>query len=1478
MGNPSAFHWGTGKKAFTLALAFLWPFLAPKAQVLDLDLSRNKAVILSGERVYSLFLDPKNAKILPLENHFVIFDRSTQELVWVSFEDLLARRHYHRTRGVLALETAQISLAGEFPSGGGVWDVGVWDSRSVSTFILAQKGPPGKMRIKSLRFAKSSPPPRGEGASREKNPLPPPMVRALVGKEQSIWGSGPIAVLRDPRSGTPVLLSWDETHHLLHEYDLSPEGRMDFKGSLPLEGLPEGAKVEVLNASLSRNHHFELMVGGEKRSFSLTRLSMARSMKRAEVVSAVVNERANSWTKSLLFLGLMNQAVDSLDRAFGNRWISAEQIANDPEMNPLSKRVDVKELLGELRREKILPEQAVEELERKHFLNSTSGKKWFASAAALMGIYGVNKARKASPALGAAFDALNIRIRSTLVASLQRLGLSQDRITKISQRVDRKQRHLRGWMLRHHYNDQLPKRDIKKVEKSLMKICKKLKTPGANEILGKIIVNRKLKSFGQRSKTIIDLAHSPAMDNLIDEFTQRFVQNSSIRKLRAKLRQGLASMEEGPHWTKTAGIYFGRRLEKILAKTNSLTPVHRLQITMERLNILEQHVEVSKRVTRLKGEVIFIDKMSAKRAGRGMMKSRSSSPTARSEKDIEYLGISGKEAILNRAVKAQKKAKALGLSQKYTTLSQRMTSALEKLEGLEAQVAMLSTKGKVHPFFDFWAKSIVLPYARYILPEKKFYHSKNPKVRKLADWLKHHARRDYVKSLQPGKYENITVTGENARLGFGMWVSDTVLDVFSQSLARINSVDSKERLWGDSPYHLDFMPGEKVYGPHFDLIGNALTGIPWWLLSMPINFSRFNYSYGKSSRMSYFHRMKDELKRGFNPVNIIYGYPKLWFAWWLTGQSTMYDYRKRAGDDVDPTILAQIQKDLDDRLWSPRSTIEKRFYMNIVDNLIVMPQFYMREELGKFLKLTGGTKTAFFLNNFIVPFTTSFYFHKWWADYFGTTNPNMIKILRRFNADGILNKIDEDGMTDLKSWSVHEAVTFSTLITLFEMRKLEKEIPFPQDDVVAMANWYGMLYARLLRGRPLPEESQSKDFSALLSERVKIRDHSGMGLPFEYEDEARDFLAMIDQIQSMTRQYSIEKSKRKVYLLATDQSAKKILQHNLKAALDDVAKVQGKLAQTLRVLKENGEEFKDLQRTDVNVAIVDTVILTDVLFSGVISNLAGKTLGGIGQVKALKPSLGRVQVRLGQHLKKWGRKAALPALLASIPLYFWLGDQIEGHGEIQKIHGDLLEELQDILFQLTRSLISAQLALTYDGKEIDEKSREIFEGYRKQLIDKEQTLREVLRVTKDRNEVLQKERLYRIPQILSDYAPIGAGIGLSWMGGHWLLSKVSKRLIHPMSDRFAPGLVKFSALVWLGSSQIYNGIEKEILLTSYDFFKFHTVYRQTLFEKYLIECILEGKQDSIDWQRDVVEKSLEDKFLDETTFYKNRLLEILKNK
>ena len=316
--------------------------------------------------------------------------------------------------------------------------------------------------------------------------------------------------------------------------------------------------------------------------------------------------------------------------------------------------------------------------------------------------------------------------------------------------------------------------------------------------------------------------------------------------------------------------------------------------------------------------------------------------------------------------------------------------------------------------------------------------------------------------------------------------------------------------------------------------------------------------------------------------------------------------------------------------------------------------------------------------------------------------------------------------------------------------------------------------------------------------------------------------------------------------------------------------------------------------------MVDALILTDFLFSGSLGDISrwmgkisskasllssrslfsapyssslrrGRTVGHLGR------QLATVQVQFQGWLKKLTQRLKIPVGLATIPLYFWIEKQIKGHGKMQRQHADLLQELQDILFRLTYHLTTVQVALAYDGEQINSTVKSSLQKYQKELAFKTESLRLVLKETKDHNKVLQEGRIYRVPHIVNDYAPIGAAMGVGWIGVRWLLFKNTRGFVTRMTDQFAPGMIKGSALAWILGGPLAENIKQEVMLTAYDFFKLNKAYYQSLLEQNLIRHVLENDVTTIDWEKDVVARALEDETLKETMFYQNEIMELLEN-
>ena len=1534
----------------TLGVSPLWA-----TQVIGVDQAQNGVTLLEGEQTYTTAFGKGSGKILPLENHLVIFDRSRQQLLWMGFEDVSHREQGAREAttfpSALSLPTLAVPIGDEFPEGGAT-DVAVWKIRDMSVFILSQKSPTeeGKIAVKTLSFITPMPLPPNEGPGAEAeqaqgfNPPPSPVTVALSGEEETLMGTGPVAVASDPQSGTPLLLSWDESTGLLHEYNISPRGKMDFRGSLKLQGVKD---VEMLSPSQSRSDKFDIISEGKRQSFSLLRLHIGRSLQRVELTSAVLNETGNLWTKQLLLWGLMGQVVDFLDRAYGNEWITLEELEANEELNllPSSPRPQgVKATLEKLVQEGFITQLEYEELERERFLESSRGRRWAYITGSLLvillfkkhklKIYNALRGRKGAPPppqQERLYTRAIEKISSIIAGSLGFIGLSPERAArvsssvqsagnsvqkaanKVSSSINRQQTGYRGRLLRRHYNGLLPVRLIKKLEKSLIKITRRLKTPEAEEVLAAVRANRKIKDLKQRSENLVELTQSPRIDDLITQYTDRFVLPSRTLQFRQKLGQRVKDWKRtadeyatrkqalpyrGPrdprreaaeiaHWTRELRSYFGAQMLRAV-KAATLPPTANIQITMDKLKTLERQVEVSLEISRIKGEVLSVLNWAKRgRRPRGIEEKVSRSDEAT---DV-YLNITGREAILSKAQEAQKAAVAMGFSGKYTTIVERMTRSLDELARLDKDISFFTTKGKVWPPFDFWAYKVMPVYNRYFLPEKLFYQSQNPRVRRLADGITKQMRRDYIRL--PGKIEPVVVKGEDVRLAFSTGIADIGGDVLSQHRARKDAIDPKERIFGNSPYHIDFTPGEGTGGIHFDLVGSTLLGIKGWALGMPLGYARMRYNHGSSGAITYMDRMKDGIIKGYHYGNIAWGTAQSWPAWWLSKRWVTHDYRKKAGDNYDPDFLNKLEEDLGDRLTSVKSVVERNLYNTVVGALYISPQYYMQQELSRFLPKMLGSRVGWladkFVSLFVMPYTTGLFYHRWWVDYFGTDNPTMIEILRQFNADGLLDKIDEDGFTDLRTWTLHEVTTLANLVTLFEAHKLEQETPFPEDNVADGARWYANLYARMMNGHPPPTEFGFDEDPEQLSEflsRVKVGKSEGEeSLPFEHEEAAAEFLSRLKQIESRTREYSLAKeSQRTVFLRPTPKSPEDILQQNLEAALDDAAMVQERLVETLRVLNENRKDFIQLKRSMNTLAIVDTLILADFLFSGAVTNFVASTPNAVlswpSKMKKLttniRPPINRVMGRFNEWTQKVVRRWGLPAALSSIPLYFWLSKHAEAHGNIQGLHAGLLEELQDILFQLTYELTNAQLALAYDGEVLSAETRTTLGKYQNELEEKEDVLRELLQHTERRSRSLQgRNPLYRAPKVLAKYSPVGIGMGASWLGVRWLLFKGSKGFVPRMVDPFAKGLVKVSALFWFGFSPIANGIEQEILLTSNDFFKLNKAYYQTLMEKNLIQQALEGKSDTINWERDVMEKALQDEVMQETLSYQNELMKLL---
>ena len=199
-----------------------------------------------------------------------------------------------------------------------------------------------------------------------------------------------------------------------------------------------------------------------------------------------------------------------------------------------------------------------------------------------------------------------------------------------------------------------------------------------------------------------------------------------------------------------------------------LPPTAHIQVNIEKLRTLERQIEVSTHVARLKGEVLNI--LDWAKNGRppkvdldlpiNVRKGRRR--RLRTAEDVEYLNITGRDAILGRAREAQASAKALGLSDGHTSVADRMAVKLDELAQLDSEISLFATKGRSLPCL-ICGLTGPSPRTTATVSGNWFYESQRPGFRRAADMVNRRMRMDYIR-LPGGQTEKIAVTGENVSM------------------------------------------------------------------------------------------------------------------------------------------------------------------------------------------------------------------------------------------------------------------------------------------------------------------------------------------------------------------------------------------------------------------------------------------------------------------------------------------------------------------------------------------------------------------------------------------------------------------------------------------------------------------------------------------------------------------------------------------
>lgn len=1213
---------------------------------------------------------------------------------------------------------------------------------------------------------------------------------AIKGGAKDLAGDGEITVIRDPNNGDGLLLSLDQKNALLHAYNLKNPLRPQYSESFQLD--IKGQSNLKFNNESHTGTSFQLQNHNKTLNYSIYELRAKARIQRANALINLEKEvRGNSWIKNFLFLGLFNGVISFLEDGLNNSDITIEKYEDDPILKKLANSVLDEEVFEFLEVNRLLSSEEINKYRLEYNLNKADGGKWFFTVAVLVGTLKFLKIKSKAPSINAAVSHYKKSVYQFSKKLINPNTVLGKKVITVGQNVEKIQLALRSKLIKNYYNMEYPAHAI-------LTLRKQLKNAG-------MITSSEVRNIAK-------LGYQ-------EQF--RFLRSVAEKKL-------------------TSGYKVSN--EKLLKQINE---------SLEMTEVFVKKVELNKKFRSLKSQVLaLLKKHHPDYKGISL----------KSDDMVAYILATDMPTVMAKADDLQKLLKNIkGYKYKdHLKLGDKIESVIKELGDVNKSIQGFGTEGKVAKVWDRWA-AFTQSYSRFFLPEK--FLKKDNYVSK---FLNEHTRLDAVK-VGKGNVEYVKISGEHAKSAFWLGVTDTIGETISQSIARSTLVDPNERSIGSGDNHLElFSLNGKDYGVHFDLIVHDLSNLVGWWLGMPLGLAKSGMSFGAKGKVSLSKRLFDSVKKGFNPVNYAYGQGTLALpVLRLTSWMLELDYLQDHQDNFDEEQYQKFKQRIDSRLTSFSSFAERKMLGTVVNLPYVNPQFFMQAEFDKIARsLFNSSRPGTMVSALVMPLTSGFFPNRAYGEYFGTNNPYMISLLRKFGAEGILDKIDVNGFTDINSWTETEKSSFYNIMLSLEMAKLAKSKPLSRTASIEEQTEWFLTVGKNLFGENFTD-MEMEDFNP----RIKIADSESNPLKFRYANEAKE---IVDQIEAIKKQTTILPFIKQPLTENSVMIVRKIEQESSATSfkdLNEVISIQAKLKDAIEALNVNQGNLTQKQKVAISIAIYDTLHLLNSflmnnqmvdksagLISPIVSkierfyyrikntrvynndswvNFRQKNLN-FKEVRANKAKLTSVSKFIKRPVDNFLNSNLL--LFGTIPLYLWMDNQIEAHIRIEEHLANLVSELQEVLFSMTKVIVSESIKNNLDSY-ID--SNEL-KNYRKILKEKEELFESIVFNSQTESEKFLESRIYRMPKILATSAPIGMAISGGWMLTHFLLYKNSRGFVKKMTDQFAPGLFKYSLILWIGASQVNNLVEKNMYLHTVDFLKLHPAYYSTLLEIELIDQILKG--------------------------------------
>ncbi|MCB0377544.1 MAG: hypothetical protein KDD33_03565, partial [Bdellovibrionales bacterium] len=1153
---------------------------------------------------------------------------------------------------------------------------------------------------------------------------------------------------------------------------------------------------------------------------SLTDLKVRSLVQRTQFLMKWKNEvMGNTWSEQLLAWGAFASLVDRLDRAFDNPELELGELEKDPIFQSIQSQIDFNEVRAWLKNSKLFSPEELADFEKEISLNTWKGRKWFITASLVtfavvyMKSQGV-KGQQLATAMGK-------KLHQFLKKAVTLLGAQNTKMGKFL--VEDWGTALRSRMTRNYLEKMHPVDLIKKSEKRVVQFEKlRAKLYQTEMVRLDEIGNGFMK---ERAKTLLE-----AWD-----------------EIGAKLRGDKLELQEivAPKGLQKYHGYLKRWVDKYsfthAGKQRYLANLYnKIAKDADKLKVLEESVQIEQSIMGIKGKVLQMEmRVNGEHAGR-----------VDTTKEMVYLKGGDPALVTDRIAELLKKANAAQKARlkAWQTQFEGFHKRWLELEDIKGQWIV---KGKVHPFFDYMAAFSTL-HTRYMIPARVFNRisETNPKV---GNFISRFLRHDQV-VLRDGRIEDIVATGEHAQTAFYTGLADVSGDMITQYLARQWLVDPDERVWGQGDNFLEFFPtSEGMKGVHFDFIAQTSLNAVGWAFGGPMTYANMGKDIGFNGKITYLRRIWNSVFKSFNPANIVYGLSETYPIWLGTKYLMLWDYKNDHAEDFNEKDYQAFADKFGGRTTSIKSIVERKVFGYGISIPYINSQYFMQSEADRAMAVIFRTNTlSKIVAGLVMPITTGFYMHKWWGDYFGFNNPETIRVLQAFQAEGVLDKIDSRGFTDLKEWTEVELQGVLTAVLLLEMEKFNKEKPFPKNDGLAeQALWYAELQERML-----PDKVVEKSLEA----PTRIQVMPGQDVPYRYKEEVKDLLATLNKVSEAVTEIDVEVEGIKPWAFVKSKKEE---------STSHIAKLESlheRVLESLSLMKANSQVQDSFQTSNFAIIMADATVLVDSLF------LKNKLSGGLAKAAG----------QWSARAKVWLKRASTTGLIGSVPMYLWQSDQANAHTSMQVDVNTLLVDLNELLFAMTEIQIKKQFE---DFWQRDVQSKVASYGelveYKAKLQSSKDMLAKMLTDTKASSEHLLTARRYRWAIIYDEFAIPGMAAMASWILTRHLLFKASRGFITRMTDAYAPTLFKGSFLAWIVAGEFHERQRQDIELTTGDFLSMYQSYQMISMELAFIEQVTAGVKegnDNVDWAK-IRQQSLdnlkEDTLNKEMKDYREHLLKVI---